>query len=200
MATQMKLVASARAKGLIFDLDGTLIDSMPLHWRAWRDVCKELGADIEYEFFISHTGKSVEEIARILVEHYNMSCDPQQVVDGKKKMVNEHIKEVKEIKPVADVMRMNYQKLPMTVGTGSDRRRAMVMLDNAGFTKYFAGVVSADEVTRCKPDPETFLKCAEIMGVAPEECEVFEDGEPGLQAARAAGMIATDVRPYYEIL
>lgn len=193
----MILTASPKAKGLIFDLDGTLIDSMGIHWNAWHDVCLALGTEVERDFFNTLIGGSVEEIARIFVQHYNMDCDPQIIVDNKKKMVAERIKDAPEIKPVCDVVRMNYGKLPMTVGTGSDMARAKLMLDNAGLTRYFVGIVSADDVANCKPAPDTFLRCAEIMGINPEDCEVFEDGAPGLQAARTAGMIATDVRPYY---
>ena len=84
----------------------------------------------------------------------------------------------------------------MTVGTGASRRSAEVQLEALNLTHYFQGLVSADDVDHYKPEPHTFLECARIMGVKPQFCQVFEDGELGIQAAKNAGMIVTDVRPY----
>ena len=101
---------------------------------------------------------------------------------------------VKPIDAVVAVAKENYGKLPMAVGTGSDRRRAETMLRHANLLHLFVGLVCAEDVKRHKPYPDTFMKCADIMGIPYECCEVFEDGTPGLQAASSAVMIATDVK------
>jgi HAD superfamily hydrolase (TIGR01509 family) len=85
----------------------------------------------------------------------------------------------------------------MAVGTGSNREKALDMLNKTGLLHYFDCVVTADDVEHGKPHPETFLRCAQLMGVDPEFCHVFEDGPAGLAAARDAGMMLTDVKPYY---
>jgi HAD superfamily hydrolase (TIGR01509 family) len=86
--------------------------------------------------------------------------------------------------------------LPMAVGTGAGRKSAMVQLDTLQLTSYFDAIVTADDVEFHKPEPHTFLKCAEIMGVEPHLCQVFEDGDLGIEAAIKAGMMVTDIRPY----
>lgn len=192
-----RLTASPEAKGLIFDLDGTLLDSIGLHWRAWQEACRVHGVEIEYDFFIEHTGKPIEKIAHVLVEHYNIPTTTETILKDKERLVYAHLDSVEPIEAVVAVAKENYGKLPMSVGTGSDRRRAELMLQHAGLQHLFVGIVCAEDVDRHKPHPDTFMKCAELMGVPYDKCEVFEDGTPGLQAATTAGMIATDVKPYY---
>lgn len=192
-----RLTASPKAQGLIFDLDGTLLDSIGLHWKAWQEACREYGVEIDFDFFITHTGKPVEKISRILTEHYNIPTEPENILSAKERLVYEHLDSVKPIEAVVNVAKENYGKLPMAVGTGSDRRRAEIMLKHAGLQHLFVAVVCAEDVTHHKPHPETFVKCAELMGIPCDKCEVFEDGAPGLQAATTAGMMATDVKPYY---
>ncbi len=193
-----QLKANQAAKGLIFDLDGTLIDSMPMHWAGWQAAFRKYGSEIEHDFFFSHAGKAAIEIAQILIDKYNTPTTAELIVAEKQKYVYEHLDNVAIIKPVVNVVEENFGRIPMAVGTGSDTARAVRMLTNAGLIDKFVGIVSADDVEHHKPAPDTFLRCAELMGVSPAECEVFEDAEPGLAAARAGGMIATDVRPYYE--
>lgn len=82
----------------------------------------------------------------------------------------------------------------MSIGTGSDRHRAELMLTSTGLIGLFDHIVAADDVVKHKPEPDTFLRCAELMGVRPEECQVFEDGDTGIEAAKKAGMMVTDVR------
>ena len=88
------------------------------------------------------------------------------------------------------------RRIPMAVGTGAGRTSAMLQLKELGIDQLFDFVVTADDVTKHKPEPETFLKCAELMGIEPQYCQVFEDGELGMQAAISAGMLLTDVRPF----
>jgi beta-phosphoglucomutase-like phosphatase (HAD superfamily) len=105
---------------------------------------------------------------------------------------------VTPIEPVIALVKKYHGRLPMSVGTGGHREAVERTLEIVGIRHYFDIIVTAHDVTRHKPHPDTFLRCAELMGVAPEECEVFEDGDLGLRAARNAGMIATDVSKWYE--
>ncbi|MCQ2229227.1 MAG: beta-phosphoglucomutase family hydrolase [Bacteroidales bacterium] len=197
MTNNSILKAHPDAQGLIFDLDGTLIDSMPMHFAGWQTAFRMFDTEIEHDFFFSFAGKAAAEIATILIEHYHSRATVEQIVTFKQAYVYEHLADVDVIEPVVNVVNECYGKIPMAIGTGSDRRRAEIMLQNAGLLDKFVCVVGADDVKNHKPAPDTFLRCAELMGVDPTKCQVFEDAEPGLTAARTAGMIATDVKPYY---
>ena len=97
---------------------------------------------------------------------------------------------------VTSILDLYHNKLPMSVGTGASRRSAMVQFETLQITHYFNAIVTADDVTIHKPEPHTFLKCAQLMGVEPGHCQVFEDGDLGIEAARKAGMMVTDIRPF----
>ena len=103
---------------------------------------------------------------------------------------------MKAVDELVSIVQNYHGKLPMAVGTGSSRKSAEVQLKALNLAHYFDAVVTADDVTRHKPNPDTFLECARIMKVEPEFCQVFEDGNNGILAAQKAGMIVVDVRPY----
>ena len=112
---------------------------------------------------------------------------------------HEFRKNINRIKPhdaIISLMKRSHGKIPMAVGTGSSRTSTMLQMKELMIDQYFDFIVTADDVSRHKPEPETFLKCAELMKVDPEFCQVFEDGELGMQAAKTAGMLLTDVRPF----
>ena len=104
----------------------------------------------------------------------------------------------KPIDPVVEIVKKYHGKLPMAIGTGGNRKAVERTLVLTGLRKYFEIIVTANDVDNFKPHPETFLRCAELMNVDPAHIEVFEDGAQGLEAARMAGMIATDVRTWYD--
>ena len=186
-------------RGLIFDLDGTLIDSLEMNWQAMRKGFAHHGITIDRDEFVLLTGRSLEEIVEILLDRHYGPHDAEMAADivrRKREEANSHINDVKPIEVVADVARRNYGRLKMAVGTGSDRHRAVRMLEATGLLELFDAIVSADEVEKHKPAPDTFVRCAELMGVDVESCQVYEDGEQGLAAARACGMLWTDVRKY----
>ena len=184
------------AKGLIFDLDGTLIDSMPLHYEAWRDVCATKGVDFTEKEFYALAGVHSERIFEIINEKYGTDFDPVQYGLIKEEVYMKKLQFLKPVEPVLELVKKYHGRLPMSIGTGSPGKHSWEAVKALGLDKYFEIMVSKDDVTRGKPDPETFLKCAAAMKVEPKYCQVFEDGKPGLEAAKRAGMMVTDIRSF----
>ena len=189
----------SNAKALIFDLDGTLANTMQNHFQAWRKSVSPYGIDFTVELFLSLTGMSRWATIEKLNELFNTNMDVQEV--GKLK--GEHFHKVshltKEIEVVGNVVRKYHGILPMAIGTGSTKGGAKQSLEITNLQQYFEIVITSDDITRPKPDPETFLKCAQLMNVAPKDCVVFEDGILGIQAAEKVGMTVIDVNDYYKI-
>jgi len=187
-------------KGLIFDLDGTLADTMPYHFKSWKKASQKFGADIDTKFLHKHTGSPGWLIAEEIIKNNGL--------EGKisiEKLMNEKCREyfnlqhlVRPIEPVTDIVKKYYGVLPMSVGTGGHSEAVERTLEITGLRKYFEIIVTANDVDTFKPHPETFLRCAELMNVEPEFIEVFEDGDLGLEAARTAGMKYADVRTWYD--
>jgi len=187
-------------KGLIFDLDGTLADTMPYHFQGWQAACEKYGASIDTAFLRLHTGSPGWLIATEIIKNSRLEgkVSVDQIVNEKLDQFYRIQHHVREIAPVADIVRKYYGKLPMAVGTGGHREAVERTLKIVGLRQYFDIIVTANDVDNFKPHPETFLKCAEMMDVEPVVVEVFEDGDLGLEAARMAGLIATDVRSWYD--
>ena len=188
------------AKALIFDLDGTLADTMPWHYQAWQKACLKFGIVMDTAFLQAHTGapgwKIAEEV--IAINGKTGIVSPEDIMSVKLEEFFAIQHKVTPIEPVIALVQKYHGKLPMSVGTGGHREAVEKTLEIVGIRGYFDIIVTANDVTHHKPHPETFLRCAELMGVAPEVCEVFEDGDLGIEAARRAGMIATDVRTWYD--
>jgi HAD superfamily hydrolase (TIGR01509 family) len=119
-------------------------------------------------------------------------------MQGKLEEFNTIQHNVTPIEPVTALVQKYHGKMPIAVGTGGHREAVEKTLEIIGIREYFDIIVTANDVKNHKPHPETFLRCAELMNLDPSECEVFEDGDLGIEAARRAGMIATDVRTWYE--
>ena len=187
-------------KGLIFDLDGTLADTMPYHYRAWLVACKKIGVSIDQEFLQKHTGSPAFIIADKILRENNLygKISTKEMTEEKTKAFFEQLKYVTPIEPVFNIVKKYYGKLPMAVGTGGHRQAVERTLGITNLRQYFDIIITANDVENFKPHPETFLKCAEKMNVEPRFIEVFEDGDLGIEAAKAAGMQATDVRSWYE--
>lgn len=187
-------------KGLIFDLDGTLVDSMPYHFVGWQKACRKYGAEIDNSLLRKHTGSPGWLIAGEIMKNSRLSKAVS--VDKILKMKTEEFFKVqhlvKPIIPVVDIVKKYHGIYPMAVGTGGHREAVERTLEFTGLGKYFDIIVTANDVSNFKPHPETFLKCASLMDVEPSDIEVFEDGDLGLEAARLAGMKATDVRSWYD--
>lgn len=187
----------SNTEALIFDLDGTLADTMPLHYEAWKKAAVDLGVQYTYEFLKSCAGMPSVKIINLLNEKNNQNIDPILFSELKERYFADVIHKVTEITPVTDIVYKYHSKLPMAVGTGGKRNIAEDTLRILGLDQYIPILVSADDVENHKPEPETFLKCAELMGIRPENCQVFEDAVLGFKAAKNAGMMITDVTTYY---
>lgn len=189
--------------GYIFDLDGTLVDSMGTHFRAWRQALRENGAPYEaflWEEFVSHGGMAAPDIVADLNQLYGLHMDPQATAERKRAcyaeiLSTDRLPIIKET--VGLVRRLREQGIPYAIGTGSVLAGATHTLRAAGIAELFPLIVTPNDVPpgRGKPAPDIFLLAAERMGVAPANCVVFEDAEPGLQAAAAAGMESVRVAP-----
>lgn len=188
------LVVPPHIRGLIFDCDGTLVDSMPLHMEAWKYVLGKIGAVWDYDFFFSKKGMEETSIVKLYNDHAGVSLDPFQIVRAKHEYFQSHIAGSRPIVPVVDIARRYHTILPMAVASGGTRANVEGQLKAIGILHLFPTIVTADDAVRAKPDPEIFLVTADRIGVVPRLCQVFEDGEAGLDAARKAGMYATDIR------
>jgi len=192
----MKLEIHPQAKALIFDLDGTLSDSLPVHIASWHVVCKKLNCTFDERIIVEMTGMPTISFAERIRREQNLEIEAEVIVRMKQSEFRKNISLIKPHDAVISLMKGSYGKIPMAVGTGASRLSAMLQMQELGIDQYFNVIVTADDVIFHKPEPHTFLECAKKLNVEPTYCQVFEDGEMGMLAARAAGMILTDVRPF----
>lgn len=176
--------------GFIFDCDGTLIDSMPLHWHAWRVALQEQQAPFDFTEEMHHAfaGQSIPETVAVCNARYGCRIDPARVEIARTQYFFSHLDELRVVEPVVDFARAQFGRLPLAVASGSDRNIVVRELAHLGLIDLFPVIVTADDVARSKPAPDLFLLAAQQLGVPPSSCLVFEDGHNGLRAAEAAGM------------
>lgn len=176
----------------IFDCDGTLVDSMPIHYVCWIEALRLNGADYPFteEEFYSYAGVPEADTVRILNELHGVNIDPEAVVRSKAELFLKRIPEIQRINPVADYAIKLHGKFPISVASGSESHIVHACLGNTGLLDLFPIIITPEKVKRGKPAPDMFLLAAERMGVEPKDCLVFEDGRSGLEAAAAAGMEA----------
>jgi len=196
MLKNQVLSVDPKAKGLIFDIDGTISDTMSIHLLAYQQTAIEYGFEISSEVFYSMAGVPAYQTSCKLKEKFQKDFDPQEFADRKEYFFLQNIHKAAAIQPVIRIIEEYSGKLPMSCGTGGTRFYANKTLELAGVRDHFEHIVTAEDVANHKPHPDTFLKAAELMGVSPEYCQVFEDSPLGIQAAETAGMIATDITPF----
>lgn len=181
-------------EGLIFDCDGTLVDTMPIHFKAWSSTTKVHGLVFPEDRFYALGGVSPFEVLRILSSEQGVEVDPEAVTREKESRYMELIAEADEIPEVMQIVRENHGKIPMAVASGGTPETVEGILDHCGIRHYFDAIVTSEDVEKPKPAPDTFLEAARRINVAPEKCRAYEDADMGMKAILAAGMDAVDVR------
>tara|TARA_R110001583_G_scaffold85829_1_gene224896 strand:- start:77 stop:667 length:591 start_codon:yes stop_codon:yes gene_type:complete len=178
----------SRYKGIVFDMDGTLIDSMGSHAVAWQQACEHFGYPYDGQYIHALGGVPSRDIAKLLNEKYGQNHDLDEVAEVKRKAWLALDDDLTVIDDTFKVMQRYEGTLKMGIGTGSERDNAIRMLTRTGLLDRVETVVTSSDVTHGKPDGETFLTVAKNMGLRADECVVFEDTEIGRQAAKNAGM------------
>lgn len=190
----MLIPVSPDIKGLIFDCDGTLADTMPVHIAAWRDTFAAHGITCPADFIHGVKGMPAENIVAIFNRRYNHQIDAAAFAAEKNRRARERLATAVPIDPVVDIVRRYRGILPMAVASGGTRDNVTLTLAVLGLTDCFETIITADDPVKPKPNPDILLQAARRMRVEPAYCQVFEDGDAGLEAARKAGMVATDIR------
>jgi beta-phosphoglucomutase-like phosphatase (HAD superfamily) len=180
--------------GIIFDCDGTLADTMPLHWRAWSVIADRYRLHFPEDRFYSLGGVPSRDILKMLGEEQGIKLDHLAVAQEKEAEYHPMIAHVEPIQIVVDVARTYYGRIPLAVASGGNQNIIVQVLQHLGIRHLFAAVVTSEDVVNQKPAPDIFLEAARRIGVAPEFCRAYEDTDLGLQAIRSAGMEAVDVR------
>ncbi|MFT5470473.1 MAG: HAD superfamily hydrolase (TIGR01509 family) [Verrucomicrobiales bacterium] len=177
--------------GHIFDCDGTVVDSMPLHFHAWIAALEAHDAPFEFteQYFYAAAGLAEADVTRRLNAEHGANLDPEGIVKSKNEWLVAHIPEMKSVPAVEAIVRkLAAEGVPIAVASGSKLRIVEPELEVVGLRDLFEIIITPEFVERGKPFPDMFLLAAEKMGVAPEKCLVYEDGQSGIDAATAAGM------------
>ncbi len=181
-------------RGIIFDCDGTLADTMPLHWRAWQLISAKHRFAFPEDRFYSLGGVPSRDIVKMLCAEQGLALDHLAVAREKEAAYLPLIAQVEPINVVVSIARQNYGKIPLAVASGGSRRIIQQVLEHLGILHLFQAVVTNEEVLNQKPAPDIFLEAARRSGVPAQFCRAYEDTDLGMQAIHAAGMEAVDVR------
>ena len=179
---------------LIFDCDGTLADTMPAHHQAWQSALGQLGASMPERRFYELAGVPTRRIAQMMADEYGLTIDPDVLGARKEQVYVDSMPAVQPIEKVVAIARAARGQSPMAVASGGYRAVVEQTLRQIGVLDWFPVIITAEDTTRHKPDPDVFLLAAERMGVPPERCVVYEDADLGIEAARRAGMRFVDIR------
>jgi beta-phosphoglucomutase family hydrolase len=198
MVDEVVLPEPGSFDGAIFDCDGTLADTMPLHYRAWCDCLAQRGASISEALFYELGGVPTEEIVRILNRRHGAGLDPTETAAAKEALYFTLLPGATPVEPVVALVREYHGRYPLAVASGGIRPLVDQTIAALGLDGVFQAILTAEDVVRGKPEPDLFLLAAERIGVPPERCVVFEDSDLGLEAARRAGMFGVDVRPWVQ--
>ena len=185
----MKLkIPDSDFKAYLFDCDGTVADSMPLHYRAWKQALGEWGCQFTEKRFYELGGMPVKGIIATLNREQSLDMPVDEVEHRKENLYYEIIAELQPVPEVLEHIHAKHGRIPFAVVSGSTRNSVTASLKVLNLLDRFEVLVCAGEYKKGKPDPEAFLTAASKLGVAPESCLVFEDTDMGIQAAKAAGM------------
>ncbi len=185
-------------QALIFDCDGTLADTMPLHWRAWEETVRIYDLQFTEARFYALGGVPARNILSLLfAEQERVGLDAHVIAKEKEERYLRLLPEVRAIEPVVELARVCRGRVPLAVATGGSRPAIPLVLGALGILDWFGAVVTSQDVKNPKPAPDPFLEAARQLGVDPRRCRAYEDTDLGLASIRAAGMEAVDVRPWY---
>jgi HAD superfamily hydrolase (TIGR01509 family) len=179
----------------LFDCDGTIADSMPLHYVAWRKALRAWGCVFPQELFYAWGGLSVTAIVDLLNQKHGLRMPVEDVLQKKEECYLESLPDLKAVPEVLEHIHSAYGRIPLAVVSGSKRDSVAASLRSLGLLEKFEILICAEDYTRGKPDPEPFLLAARKLGVNPSACLVFEDTDMGIQSAQSAGMAAVRVPP-----
>ena len=180
-------------RAYLFDCDGTIADSMPLHYNAWTEVLADWNCVYEEDLFYSWGGKPVRKIISDLNKIHGLKMPVEAIATRKESLYLEQIPLLKAIPEVLEHIEAEHGRIPFAVVSGSTRDSVVGSLTVLGLMDKFDAIVSADDYKHGKPAPDGYLLAAERLGVAPADCLVFEDTEMGIEAATAAGMASVKV-------
>ena len=186
---------------LIFDMDGTLVDSGKLHEIAWIETLNQYSIPIDRALMRSLAGVPTLGTIEILLQKFQVrtAAPVAEIHRFKQKRVQDKVASLVRPTALLDIVRRYHGEKPMAVGTGAQTAEALHILELCGLDQYIQTVVGADQVANPKPAPDTFLRCAELLGTPPQDCVVFEDAKLGMQAAVSAGMTVVDVQAELQI-
>lgn len=180
-------------EGLIFDMDGTLADTMPTHFIAWTRSLEAHGIEFSKERFYALGGVPAMNVISMLAEEQGVRVDAVKLAVEKEALFLELLEEVQPVLPVKAIAEFHREHIPMAVATGSEKWVAEKILRALGIDEWFGAIVGADCIENPKPAPDVYLRAAELIGVDPRRCHAFEDTKLGMEAARRAGMEVVDI-------
>ena len=175
-------------KAYLFDCDGTVADSMPPHYIAWKRALDEWGATFTQEQFYGWGGLPSEVVIARLNQEQGLQMNPASIAVRKEEFYYESLPDLKAVPEVLEHVLEAHGRIPTAIVSGSTRESVVASLTALNLIQYFDTLVCAGDYVHGKPSPEPFLMAAERLGVAPEHCLVFEDAQPGIEGAKAAGM------------
>ena len=189
-------------QALVFDMDGTIVDSGQLHEKAWIHVLEKHNIEVNREFMRSLAGVPTFQTIERAASRVSVTLtgdDIQKIMNEEEEFVHEHFKDYVKATDLESIIKTYHKKVPMAVGTGASTIEAHRFLKQTGLFEYFDAIIGCDQVKNGKPKGDTFLLAAQKMNVDPKHCIVFEDAEFGFMAAQDANMDVIDVKLAYDI-
>jgi HAD superfamily hydrolase (TIGR01509 family) len=188
-------------KAYLFDCDGTIADSMPLHYVAWKKALGEHGCVFPEELFYSWGGMPTVQIVATLGAQQGIAMDAEEVAHRKERMYYELLPQLQAVPEVLEQIELSHGRIPFAVVSGGSRQSVTNSLTTLGLLDKFDTLVCSEDYAKPKPDAEPFLVAAQRLGVSPADCLVFEDTDMGIQAATAAGMASVKIlQPWERVL